>query len=105
MIELKVISEEYNGDMIFHIIRDGVDVGALEANYQDHMNSFYIENIKKSNDYKGHGLLKEVIDHLHNVWKVDIGCLPLPKYRTYYEALGFKPYLTQGEDIYYRLEA
>ena len=47
MIELKVISEESTGDMIFHIIRDGVDVGALEANYKPNTNSFYIENIKK----------------------------------------------------------
>lgn len=104
MLELKIKDVVYDM-VIYEIFIDGEYAGSLEGNYQAETNSFFIENIKKSNDYKGKEVLKKVVDYLHKDKKVDIGCLPLPKYRSYYEKLGFKKYLQHGEDIFYQLKA
>lgn len=105
MIELKLKHDDYYGDVIYDIYIDGEYAGALEGNYKEQINSFFIDNIKKNNNYKGHDLLKQVIEYLHNEKKYDLGCLPLPKYRSYYEELGFKEYFRNGEDIFYNLPA
>lgn len=110
MIEFKKIKctpdiDRFNE--IHEIFIDGEYAGCIETNYRSDINSLYIENIKKNKDYKGKGLLKQVIEELHK--KYNIGCLPLPKYRSYYEYLGFTEYFSikideqAQEDIYYIL--
>ena len=103
MITLKIKEHNYDGDLIADIVLDDKVVGGLEANYRPDINSFYIENIIRDKQYKGQKILSQVINYLREKYKCDIGCLPLKQYRSYYEELGFKVFMTNGEDIFYRL--
>ena len=87
---------------IFSIYKDDELAGGLEGHLDIDKNTFYIENIRKDDNYKGRGLLKEVVEELYDNRGYDLYCLPLPKYRPYYEELGFEVYEQNGEDIYYR---
>ena len=101
MEEIKFIQKEFTEtEVVYDLLKDGQIVGSLELELRE--NECYIANIRKSLTYKGSKLLEEVINQLiknHNI----ITCLPLPKYRTYFEQLGFKIYKQEGEDIYYIL--
>ena len=99
-VELKLKDTIYDND-IYDIYIDDVYAGGLEANYDPRINSFYIENIKKSDDYKAGHLLEDVVNYLYNDKGYDLGCLPLEKYRGYYEELGFTPFIYNDNDVYY----
>ena len=99
-VELKLKSTVNDND-IYDIYIDNVYAGGLEANYDPRINSFYIENIKKSDDYKSGHLLEDVVNYLYNDKGYDLGCLPLEKYRGYYEELGFTPFAYNNDDVYY----
>lgn len=99
-VELK-LKDTINDNDIYDIYIDNVYAGGLEANYDPRINSFYIENIKKSNSYKAGHLLEDVVDYLYNDKGYDLGCLPLEKYRSYYEELGFTPFIYNDNDVYY----
>ena len=99
-VELK-LKDTINDNDIYDIYIDNVYVGGLEANYDPRINSFYIENIKKSDSYKAGHLLEDVVNYLYNNKGYDLGCLPLEKYRSYYEELGFTPFIHHGNDIFY----
>ena len=64
-VELKLKDTIYDND-IYDIYIDNVYAGGLEANYDPRINSFYIENIKKSDDYKAGHLLEDVVNYLYN---------------------------------------
>ena len=61
-----------------------------------------LEHVWRVPKFKGIKALPQVIDWLANEFKPKaIVCLPLQKYRGYYEELGFEQYEVNGEDIYY----
>lgn len=99
-VELK-LKNTINDNDIYDIYIDNVYAGGLEANYDPRINSFYIENIKKSDSYKAGHLLEDVVNYLYNDKGYNLGCLPLEKYRGYYEELGFTPFIHNGDDIFY----
>ena len=99
-VELK-LKDTINDNNIYDIYIDNVYAGGLEANYDPRINSFYIENIKKSDSYKAGHLLEDVVNYLYNDKGYDLGCLPLEKYRGYYKELGFTPFIYNDNDVYY----
>lgn len=102
MIELKFV-EQLEETKIFHIFDKGINVGSVELIFQP-TGHIYLENIKRNEKYKGNRYLEQVVKYLSKFNK-PIGCLPLSKYRSYYEALGFQKYfeVAQTEDIFYVL--
>ena len=101
MEEIKFIQKEFTEtEVVYDLLKDGQIVGSLELELRE--TECYIANIRKSSTYKGSKLLEKVINQLINNHNI-ITYLPLPKYRTYFEQLGFKIYKQEGEDIYYIL--
>ena len=103
MEKVELIEKDITPDdnVIYEIYINNEYAGSLEGNYSEYINSFYIENIKKNNNYKGHELLKKVVNYLFDEKGYDLGCLPLSKYRSYYEELGFTECFRNGDDIFY----
>lgn len=101
MIELKLLAKTSNFS-VYTILDEGIEVGSVEL-IED--NTLYLEDIYRSQEYKGKGYLKQVINILKDKFKRDIECLPLNKYRSYYEELGFVEKQRNNEDdIYYILK-
>ena len=102
-MELKLI-DTINEINIFSILDKGVEVGSVELIFNECENYIYIENICRLTKFKNNKYLSKVIKYLKDTYNTEIRCLPLQKYRTYYESLGFVPYeQTNEDDIYYKL--
>ena len=100
-----VLQQQINTDTyVYNIIKNEVNIGSIELIDQPNINTLYIENIYKDKNYTGKRLLKEVLLYLRSKYNCNIACLPLDKYRSYYESLGFVKSLVLGEDIYYTLD-
>lgn len=105
MIELKLkdtIEDIQIYEIIDNIVIDIV-VGGLELVPQPEIDTIWIENINIKKEHRGNKYLKQVIEYLQNKYKCNIGALPLSKYRSYFESLGFTKTFQRGEDIYYTL--
>ena len=105
MIKLR-LKDTIEDIQIYEIIDSnviGIVVGGLELIFQPKINSIWIENINIKKEHRGNKYLKQVIEYLQNKYKCNIGALPLSKYRSYFESLGFVKTFELDEDVYYTL--
>lgn len=102
MIELE-LKDTIHDIKVYDILDNNIIVGGLELIFQPKINSIWIENINIKEAYRGNKYLKQVIEYLLNKYKCNIGALPLSKYRSYFESLGFVKTFELDEDVYYTL--
>lgn len=80
-------------------------VAGFELDFEDDEFFLYLEHVFRPQKFRGRGYLPKIIDYIFETFKFEkLVCLPLDKYRTYYEKLGFKIYKQIGDDIYYYKE-
>lgn len=80
-------------------------LGCFELDDEDDEFFLYLDHVRRPPWRKGESFLPRVIDHIFESFKFEkLLCLPLEKYRPYYEKLGFKIYKQIGDDIYYYKE-
>lgn len=92
-IQLKCV---FNTCKIYNIIYNEQTIGGVELyDYNDHI---YIENIYIDKEFRGHGLLREI---LKQFCVKPLKCLPLKQHVKKFEHLGFQVCEIQGSDIYY----
>lgn len=88
----------YEGSQVINHKRE--TVVAIELEFDDKTVS--IENVWRVPKFKGIKALPKVVRWIEKTFnKEQILCLPLKKYRSYYESLGFTQHHIEGEDIYY----
>ena len=81
---------------VFDIKYEDRCIGAIEMyEYPEYL---YMEHIFVDKEYRGCGILSEVVKEFN---KKPLKCLPLEKYRSKFEHLGFTVCDTDGTDIYY----
>lgn len=97
-MNFKIRSEELNEGLNFIDIYENELIGTAEIDYT--YDKIFLENIVRDRNYSGKRILISFINYLSSFGK-DIVCLPLPKYVSYYESLGFRLYQQIGEDKYY----
>ena len=90
--------------IVYNIEKQNQIIGSVDIIPQPRINNIYIENVVKDKNYKGKKLVKDVCIYLREKHNCNISCLPLSKYRAYYESLGFKPSLICGKDVWYTLD-
>ena len=79
-----------------------VEVGAFELDNSDDEFYLHLDHVYRNKRYKNRRYLEKIVNWIFENIKPDkLTCLPLEKYRPYYEKLGFRPFRMIHDDIYY----